>query len=173
MVMGGLDTGVVGSSKTACRVSNGSPTYQGLRQLTLPADTSLSSSTHSTPSAFPLPAWLFSNIVSTSCIPMLPLPRPSFCAAAFRLCSCRRLVALAKLVLELPATAGAIASAAKAVSAVAVAEGGNANVVEVDVDVVGAAVGVTGEVVTVGGNEGDVAVWMPVVDEMLETDPAP
>ena len=64
-------------------------------------------------------------------------------------------------------------STAKAVSAVAVAEGGSANVAEVEVEVVGAAVGVTGEVVTLGGNEGDVVVCMPAVDDMLETEFAP
>jgi len=95
-------------------------------------------------------------------MPMLPLPSPIFCAAALRLCSCKRLVAL-----ELPPIVGDEVIVSTEVVSAAMAEGGRANVVEVDVEVVGAAamleVAVTGDVPAVGMIKGDTDV--PVVIE--------
>ena len=61
-------------------------------QRTLPAERTFNTSPHS-PSAVRRPTATFSNTVSIMPIPILPLPKPSFCALAFMLCSCSLLVA--------------------------------------------------------------------------------
>jgi hypothetical protein len=101
-------------------------------------------------------------------IPMLPFPSPNFCAAAFKLCSCNRLVALEFV----PSTAEDVMVSAATIVSTADGEG-RANVAEVEVDVVGAAEmleGATGEVLIDGGalleeEEG----LLPVMDVTLDT----
>lgn len=132
-------------------------------------------SAHSVPS--PLPTWPFSKMASIIAMPIVPLPKPIFCAAAFRLCSWSLDVAeAAEGEVREPELPAAVESDQLVVIEDSIAETGRAKVADVDVvvevDNVGGgaatAAGVTGEVLAVPVRL-DVAVGATVLvtDELL------